>query len=59
MKGILPGMWLCQGCDKLSMFLIGLFISVEEKYESLQRKPYLLEALASRTLFLQKNFVCF
>jgi hypothetical protein len=49
-KGKLPAT-VFQGGDRLAVCQICLYNSVEETHVSLQRKPCMLEAAASRTLF--------
>jgi hypothetical protein len=44
-----------QGGERLIFFQIGLFSKVEETHVSLERKPTVLEARASTTLFPCKN----
>jgi hypothetical protein len=54
-----PVTWAIERGDRLSSFQIGLFSCVEETRVSLQRKPPMLEAAASSTLFLCESWVSF
>jgi hypothetical protein len=55
MKRIFPAKDSFQGGIRLMLLQIGLFTRVEETYVSLKRKPSVLEADASRTLFPCQN----
>jgi hypothetical protein len=55
MKGILPAKKNVQGGERPILFQIGIFSTVDETHVSLKRKPYVLEAGASSTLFPYEN----
>jgi hypothetical protein len=59
LKGILPANKNFQGGERLILFQIGLFCLLEEIHISLKRKPSVLEAETSNTLFTSENPVNF
>jgi hypothetical protein len=58
-KGRLPATWVFQCGDRLSFFHIGLFSWVDETHVSPERNPFMLEAVASSTLFPCEIWVSF